>query len=364
VVDPGNNPDAATLYESNCVDCHYNRIPTAESYEVALDVISTGGSHETMPVWGEVLTDEQIDALVGYTRESASGTSLEAGRILYVENCSSCHGDFGEGGPNPSKQGDIIAPISTAEYLSTRDDLTLRAIISQGQPNFGMSPFGLSFGGPLDTGEVDVMVKYLRSWQADPPVDLPPQVEYSAVALTGSEIYQSICSQCHGASATGGVGPSLRSSTFRWRNTQQDIFNSISEGHQATTMIAWGEILSSGQIEDIVKFIMDLPVSNEGAAAGEISFAASIKPIFDKYCTICHDEESAEGGYIATNYDDLINSGDNGPAVIPGDADASLLAIKLLGLQVEGDIMPPKRVVPEESIQMILDWIKAGAPNN
>lgn len=364
VQDPAQTPQGSDLYQTNCIDCHFERIPRSDSYEEALEVIATGGTHETMPVWGDILTEDQFEALVDFTLGGARGVSQDLGRRLFVESCSSCHGDFGEGGPNPSRAGDVIAPISTAEYLRTRDDLTLTLIIEQGQPNFGMSPFGLSYGGPLDTTEVSALVNYLRSWQAAPPVELPPEVEYSALALSGSEIYQSICAQCHGINATGTIGPSLRSSTFRNMNLPEDIFASISEGHEVTPMIAWGEILSSEQVLDLVDFILSLPETEEGAEPVGVSFAASVLPILDSYCSICHEGENADGGWISTSYEDVMSTGDNRPVVIPGDIENSLLVLKILGLQTEGDIMPPRRVLPEDLIQIILDWIAAGAKDN
>jgi hypothetical protein len=58
-----------------------------------------------------------------------------------------------------------------------------------------------------------------------------------------------------------------------------------------------------------------------------------------------------------------MTTGDNGPVVIPGDVEGSLLAQKLIGTHADGDIMPPPplRVLSEELIQIILDWIAAGA---
>jgi hypothetical protein len=52
--------------------------------------------------------------------------------------------------------------------------------------------------------------------------------------------------------------------------------------------------------------------------------------------------------------------------VIPGDADASLLAQKLVGTHEEGDLMPPPplRKLPDEIIQLFLEWINAGAADN
>ncbi len=222
------------------------------------DTIASGGGHETMPVWGEVLTQEQLDALVSYTLSAAEGTSSEVGQELFAENCAVCHGDFGEGGINPARPGDIIAPISTSEYLKTRDDFTLRAIISQGQPNFGMSPFGSESGGPLDVEEVDAIVAYMRTWEENPPVELPPEVSAAQVDLSGEEIYTDLCSQCHGVNGEGGIGPSFSDPGFQDANSDQEVFDTISLGHEATAMIGWGEILSAEQIQQVVDFIRTL----------------------------------------------------------------------------------------------------------
>jgi ubiquinol-cytochrome c reductase cytochrome b subunit len=362
VVDPAQSPDGESLYQANCVACHFERVPQAEDLDSAFKIISEGGSHETMPVWGEILTEEQIDALVSYTIQSAQGTGADVGRQLYVQNCASCHGDFGEGGANPSLAGDIIAPISTAEYLKTRDDSTLTAIIAQGQPNFGMSPFGLSFGGPLDESEIEALVAYMRSWESNPPVDVPPEISTDTLALSGAETYQALCAQCHGSTAEGGLGPSLRSAEFR-EQAREEIFSTINLGHEATAMIAWGEVLSASQIDQIVEFLLSLPVS-EGSAAGEVSFAVQIVPAFDTYCLACHNESFTQGGWLSDSYENVINSGDNGPSVIPGDVENSLLAQLLVGTAPSGKVMPPVSQMPDEIIQAILDWIEAGAPNN
>jgi mono/diheme cytochrome c family protein len=361
VIDPIAFENGADFYQEKCTQCHFDRVPRSESFDLAYDVISTGGSHETMPVWGDILTSAQIDALVSYTIEASQGTAINIGQELFIENCSGCHGDFGEGGPNPARSDDYIAPISTAEYLKTRDDVTLREIISQGQPNFGMSPFGLSYGGPLDASEVDAVVDYIRSWQDNPPVELPAEVDKVTVSLFGADIYQGICAQCHGISADGGVGPSLRTAAFKAQNSEK-IFEDISGGHQATSMIAWGEILSATQISGLVDFLLNLPVGE--ASSGEISFSTVILPALEGKCEICHTADYNKGGYIVTSYDEVINSGENGPAVIPGDPDNSLLVQKLLGTQSEGKIMPPNGSFSEAIIQAIIEWIEIGAPNN
>ncbi|HEU0292653.1 MAG TPA: c-type cytochrome [Anaerolineales bacterium] len=222
VVDPGSYPAGATLFGQHCAACHGDEVPSAPDIESARKIIGTGGAHVTMPVWGNILTAEQLDALVKYTFDISKGEGTATGERIFAENCSACHGQFGQGGPNPTLPGDMIAPISSAEYLKTRDDGTIRKIISQGQPNFGMSPFEDINGGELSTDEIDALVAFIRSWEANPPADLPPLAppaitatpaapaqQPSGTPLSFSEnvlpIFQAKCQVCHSSSnALGG----------------------------------------------------------------------------------------------------------------------------------------------------------------
>jgi len=362
VVQPASVPDGVALYQQNCTICHGERIPAATDVDQARGMIAQGGAHVDMPVWGDILTSEQLDALVDYTLTASSGTPLEVGQGLFQKNCTPCHGEFGEGGPNPTRQGDIIMPISSSEYLKTRDDFTLRSIIVQGQPNFGMSPFSTASGGPLDDEEIDAIVAYMRSWEGNPPVELPPQVVNVPPAISGAEVYADVCTQCHGASGEGGLGPALRDPALQAERTDQQLFDAISQGHPSTPMIGWGEILTSGQIQQLVAFIRQLaaaPVTPAPAVAP--SFTSDVLPFLQKNCAACH---GSMGGWDASGYDAVMTSGDHAPVVVPGDPTGSLLAQKLLGTQTVGPVMPMSGVLPLAQIQPILDWIAAGAPNN
>ena len=214
VVDPGSYPAGETLFGQHCAACHSDRVPLAPDRDSAVKIISSGGAHIDMPIWGDVLTDEQLDALVQYTFEASRGGGTGIGGALYAEYCSVCHGVFGEGGPNPALPGDIILPISTAEYLKARTDETLRNIISQGQPNIGMSPFGDENGGPLDSDQIDAIVAYIRGWESNPPVDeLPdyPEVGGGSVTTGGTgfsgqilPIFEARCVVCHNSDKSEG----------------------------------------------------------------------------------------------------------------------------------------------------------------
>jgi mono/diheme cytochrome c family protein len=366
VTDPGGIPEGAETFQANCSSCHGERIPSSADLETARQIIAEGGGHDSMPVWGEVLTPEQLDALVTFAIAAAEGTSVEVGQELYSQSCASCHGEFGEGGPNPSRAGDIIFPISTAEYLKTRDDSTIRAIIAQGQPNYGMSPFGSTFGGPLEDEDVDAVVAYIRSWEADPPVELPPEIVIDVedtVALDTKQIYDQLCSQCHGLDGEGGLGPAFEDSQFQATRTDTQLINAINLGHDATSMIGWGDVLSVDQIQQMVLHIRQFrttPGSGQPTTEG-VSFSSDVMPIFQAECVACHGNF---GGWDASSYTSVLGTGDHAPVIIPGDPENSFLAQKMLGTHSIGDIMPPAGLLPEDEIQVILDWIEEGALDN
>jgi mono/diheme cytochrome c family protein len=358
VVDPaGADAETLALYEANCATCHGDRVPTAPDVETARTIISVGGAHEEMPVWGEILTTEQIDALTDYAYDAAQGSPAVVGERLYADNCAICHGDFGEGGPNPSNPNQVISPISTAGYLATRDDTTLRAIINQGQPDLGMSPFGLAYGGPLDEEQVGAIVAFMRAWQANPPVELPPEIERAPLLGDAEEIYGEFCSQCHGERGEGGIGPEFQSDEFHATKTDEQLYDSIDLGHPATAMIAWGQVLTDDQIEGLVAYIRSLQGGGTGPS-GDVSFSRDVMPIFQQYCLACH---GASGGWSAADYTSVMETGNSAPVVIPGDPEGSVLGQSLLG---EGRSLMPPQGLTRSLIDIIFEWIRAGALDN
>ncbi len=365
VVIPSSEPTGPTLFRQYCSTCHGTLIPTATDVDQARQVIATGGAHQTMPDWGKVLTQAQIDALVNFVISSTQGTSVERGQTLFAQNCAICHGDFGEGGPNPANQNQIIAPIGSAEFLNTRDDTTLFQIISQGQPDQGMSPFGSANGGNLDDDQINSIVAYIRSWQANPPVTAPPQYTIPILSLSASDVYKTICTQCHGQEGAGTIlGPTLNDLSD---DTDEEISTVIGQGISNTNMLSFGSFLSDSQIQGLVALIRQFPPSETSPLgtptvepiSSTPTFEADILPIFEQDCKVCH---GTLGGWDSTTYQAVMTTGDHAPVVIPGDTINSLLAQKLVGTSTTGGIMPPGGELPDAIIKIILDWIAAGAP--
>ena len=367
VTEPGSTPAGKSLFGQHCSTCHGDKVPAAPDLETARKIISSGGAHVTMPVWGTILTPEQLEALVQYTLTASTGKSTEEGARLFASSCAACHGQFGEGGPNPGRAGDLIPPISSADFLNTRDDATLRSIISQGQPDLGMSPFGSAYGGPLSDDQVDALVAYVRSWQANPPVVSLPEAPTPAPAqpvLTADGIFKGICSQCHGLNGEGGTAPALNTQDFQARYGDQALFDLISQGLPSTPMIGVAGVFSDDQIRQLVSFIRNLKAGSAGTGtpSGSATFSAQVLPILQAKCQLCHNSSMQFGGWDASSYESIMTSGDNSPVVIAGDTTNSLLAQRIQG--IKGTLMPPSGSLSQEEIQVILDWIAAGAPND
>ena len=363
VVNPASVPDGQALFKQYCSSCHADRVPSAADVEQARQMISSGGAHQTMPVWGKVLTQAQVDALVNFIITSAQGTSIQRGQTLFAQNCAPCHGDLGQGGLNPANSNQIIAAIGTAEFLDTRDDTTLFQIISQGQPDQGMSPFGISNGGNLDDDQLNSIVAFLRSWQANPPVTTPQQFTVPTINLSAANVYTSLCAQCHGQNGEGSVGPKLNDLSD---DTDQEISVVIQKGLSNTYMPAFGSVLSDTQIQGLVAIIRQFPAPQASPQptptsqpiSTTLTFDVDIQPIFKQYCAMCH---GSLGGWDSSNYKAVMTTGDHTPVVIPGDVANSLLAQKLQGTATNGGVMPPSGELPDETVKIILNWIAAGA---
>jgi mono/diheme cytochrome c family protein len=96
--------------------------------------------------------------------------------------------------------------------------------------------------------------------------------------------------------------------------------------------------------------------SNGGAPP---TFSNDVLPIFEASCTGCH---GGAGGWTATDYESVLNTGEHAPTVVAGNVEDSLLAAKVTGTQTVGSQMPPAQLLPEDQIAIITDWIAGGTP--
>lgn len=112
-----------------------------------------------------------------------------------------------------------------------------------------------------------------------------------------------------------------------------------------------------------VKQLFGSKPSKPQPEANPVFYEATIQPVLNEYCAGCHGPEKAKGDLRVHEYEFLLNGGDTGPAVIPGQSAASLL-IKRMRLPIEDeDHMPPegKPQPSDEEIALVAWWIDSGA---
>lgn len=106
---------------------------------------------------------------------------------------------------------------------------------------------------------------------------------------------------------------------------------------------------------------------------GDPSFADDIQEIFDRRgCsnTTCHGSTRAanldlQQGASYTNLVNMPSTSESGTRVIPGNADASYLVIKLEGRQTVGSSMPiGGAALDATDLTNIKNWVNRGALNN
>ncbi len=95
-------------------------------------------------------------------------------------------------------------------------------------------------------------------------------------------------------------------------------------------------------------------------AAASISFARDVLPILQANCSNCHGGSTSSGGFSINTYQDVMAGGNTGSVVLPGDGQNSYL-IQLLQ---KGTMPRRASKLPDAQIQIIMDWINAGAPDN
>lgn len=99
----------------------------------------------------------------------------------------------------------------------------------------------------------------------DRTMEVPPNpyANDESVLQQGRQLFvQYNCAGCHGDHGGGGMGPSLRDTSWLYGGSDESIFASIAEGRQHG-MPSWGSKLPREQIWMLVTYIKSLRTSHE-----------------------------------------------------------------------------------------------------
>ena len=88
-------------------------------------------------------------------------------------------------------------------------------------------------------------------------------------------------------------------------------------------------------------------------------FERHVRPILIDHCVGCHGPNVQEGGLRLDTRTGVFQGGDSGPAVMPGQAEKSLLITAIR--RTEDRAMPPEEALAPKDIESLRQWIADGA---
>ncbi|HET7009543.1 MAG TPA: NapC/NirT family cytochrome c [Anaerolineales bacterium] len=154
------------------------------------------------------------------------------------------------------------------------------------------------------------------------------------------QVFDPTCSSCHTTSNPGG--------------TDNSSFCSNSACHGSVWTYAGFDAPALREI-----LLSQLPPTPTPAAVATVSgpptYASSIGALLTARCGNCHGESGIQGLDLTT-YAGVMAGGSSGPAIIPGDPEASLLVQKQAAAQPHFGQLTP------DELDLVRQWIEAGAP--
>ena len=178
-----------------------------------------------------------------------TSTANAEGEALYTQFCALCHGESGEG-----YAADNATRLRGQSFLRTASDDLLTLAIARGRVGTAMGGYSQDFGGPLTQSQIDALVATVRAWQTEPSIELddtPTEGDLDRGAI----VFGERCASCHGALAEGETAQSLNRTTFLSEANDGFLRYAIVNGREQTPMTAFGDSLTTAQIDDIVAYL-------------------------------------------------------------------------------------------------------------
>ncbi len=154
------------------------------------------------------------------------------------------------------------------------------------------------------------------------------------------DVFDPSCSNCHTTDDPGG--------------TSNTSFCSNSACHGIAWVFAGFDAPS---LRDVLRSQLDLITPEPELDFEEVTltYSEGIGPLLETRCGTCHADDGIQGLNLTT-FDALMEGGTTGPAILPGDAEGSLLVQKQSGDQAHFGQLSA------DELELVIEWISAGAP--
>jgi mono/diheme cytochrome c family protein len=248
-----------------------------------------------------------------------------AGKPLYLQWCSGCHGERGDGaGPaagflDPPPRNLTTGPFKLRTTPSGQPPATADIIrtIERGVPGTAMPPF--AFLPEADRRKLAAYVLRLADVLDEPEpatVAVPPAPSPATPATIerGRQFYADAgCATCHGDGGKGD-GPSAPSLTdtagralrprdftagvYRGGGDRVDLYTRIATGMDGTPMPAYGDALAGDDLYALVDYVASLKAPAPAPALPPDPLAAGHAVAAAHACRGCHVLDDGKGGDV------------------------------------------------------------------
>lgn len=191
-------------------------------------------SAEEMATRLATFADQPVESLIGNLE------AMEAGQLLFSQNCSSCHQADATG-----RTG--VPDLTDQHFLFEGTAQSIEQTIRAGR--IGIMP---EFGSVIGEVELGLLVSYVQTLAE-------PGAELSAAEQSGKVIYETHCVECHALDGTGvaNLGPNLTDDYWQWGGNMIQMRQSITVGRNAQCPAHAGT-LSDAEIHLLTAYTLGL----------------------------------------------------------------------------------------------------------
>lgn len=209
--------------------------------------------------------------------------SIAAGKAIFFEYCSGCHGRRADGrGPQSLNLVPRPQNLRNAQFVKYLTDERLYTSISGGVRGTAMQAFEFTLS-PERRWNV---IHYIKSLTADDDINISNALDYQpvqadtknpveptpAAIASGKKFYMNYCSNCHGATADGHgiIAPNLTPSprnlvvVTSWGEKpfidympDSRLYESITNGVPGTSMSPWIKVMTDEERWSIITYLRD-----------------------------------------------------------------------------------------------------------
>jgi len=185
------------------------------------------------------------------------GGDPERGRALYANHCAACHGSEGQG----RVRGNATS-LNNPDFLALASDTFLETTIARGRSATEMRGWSKEAGGPLNRGDIQDLIVFLRTWKREVP-KYPTLPVARGDPIRGRRLYEAACANCHGWEGRGdlGMGPAVTNPDLLAAADDAFLWATIAFGRRDTPMFPSLRGLdgvrqfSEPEIDDLVAYL-------------------------------------------------------------------------------------------------------------